>query len=1464
MDIRCLGQLEVVVDGSRADLGGSQQRHVLAILIGRSGAPISTDAIIDDLWRDKPPDTARKTIQGYISALRRALPDETIASSPTGYALTVDPEVIDATRFENLISKATALPTHDAEDAATEFQDALDLWRGAPFGETSDSDLLRPEAVRLEELHTVATEGLAAANVFAGRETAVAADLAVLTRRNPLRERLWALRILALYRSGRQTEALRVYDDARRTLASEAGLEPSHELRTLQQRILDQDPVLDGFGALDATPDRPGLTRHNPYKGLRAFDEADASDFYGRGALVRRLVESVARRGAPSLHVVAGPSGSGKSSLVRAGLVPALRQEGKKVEVRFPEDGLSEYLAGEGPDQVLVIDQFEELFAGDDADAAHTYLAMMAGLIEDPNPPTVVLTVRADMLDHLLSNERIAGHIEDSLLLVTPLDDHEIREIVSGPAKSVGMTVDPALVASVISGAKGHTASLPLLEYALTDLYDRTAGQTMTLEGLETAGGISGALSRRAEEALNSLDGPSQETARQVFLHLVTISDDGTSFRRRTALDELESIEGASAVIEAFSLSRMLTVDRGSSGDRTVEIAHEAILAEWPRIAGWVDEARGAMRRHRQLAEAATEWDANGRPDTLLLSGTRLVRLSDRSDGDLLLTALEDAYLTSSLRQAESQASAAQRRRRTLMAAFGAIALVAVVLAGAALLSRNNARNSADEAEASATAAETKALAGAAAIATPEDPQLGILLSLQAMLTDTSAEPTIEERLTLRSAMDADRLVSARQLTPPLEYKGSDLASDGRSMAVLSSGKLRTVDTDSWDDNWVHEDPQLDGSVGVSPDGSLVAAGAFTAPDAPYVTFLNASNGELVETVAFKDASCAAVVTPQAWSNDSRYLAVLVLADCGWENPSMRVIDTQTWEVARDIPGPWIASFAEAAPFMTLFAIGTLTDTEPRTLVYDTTTFEIVAEYGARTGDISPDGEWLASLNPASTAELYAVGTDERTDRLVGLDYFPTTYGTDFITIAASDGVDAPPALLLAVGTAGQTTNIWSIGSGDTVFTLPSGDATDLAFDPNTNLLYTVSITGLLQTWDLSGGGLAHPDQKTFPFWFDANAMRTNPLSNVGAMFHENMLTGLATYATFDTTTGALTATEISEVASPGHLAVVSALPDERLVYVAGDATRQLAGPIVVTSAAPGATIEPFAGCPGPVADWGNPFTRELTCDIGGPPFIPFNTPETSVDGTEIAASTADGELFIWDSLTLSDIVAADINEALAPESVERFLGERPPNLDAAEAFEGDKIFATVRRLDTDWILVELAMGRFVVLNRPDLDVIAGFSLFVSEWGYETSHDGSFLLLGTEGGLYRVDTDDWQPRLLAEYTETIRGISISPDNRRVMIGATDGLVHIHDTETGVLLDQIAEEWVSDGHWLDENRIVVGTGLTGIWKTLDLDIRRVALTGLDQLTRGFSPEECDLYEINPCPTIEDMRDSTKSS
>ena len=166
--------------------------------------------------------------------------------------------------------------------------------------------------------------------------------------------------------------------------------------------------------------------------------------------------------------------------------------------------------------------------------------------------------------------------------------------------------------------------------------------------------------------------------------------------------------------------------------------------------------------------------------------------------------------------------------------------------------------------------------------------------------------------------------------------------------------------------------------------------------------------------------------------------------------------------------------------------------------------------------------------------------------------------------------------------------------------------------------------------------------------------------------------------------------------------------------------------------------------------------------------------------------------------------------------------------------------------------------GPIAVLSRPGFETIAASEVRPIVWSFELAHDESFVVFATEEGIHRLDTDDWSETLIVPTDERVRGIAVSPDNTLVMLGGTDGFVHIHNVQTGELVDQIAEEWVSDGHWIDESRIVVGTGLTGVWTVLDLDIHRVALAALGQLTRGFTTGECLRFGIDPCPTLDDMR------
>jgi class 3 adenylate cyclase len=245
MEYRVLGSLEVV-DGSgrRLSLGGARQQTVLASLILRAGRTVPLERLVEELW-EKPPETAAKTVQVYVSRLRRELDAGAIESRRGGYSLVLDGDQLDLARFEQIAGEGrTALVAGDCERAAQLLRDALALWRGPALSGLS-SETLRREAERLEELRLQALEDRLEADLGLGRERDVVAELQPLVAEHPFRERLRAQLMLALYRSGRQTEALEVYRETRNLLADELGLEPSDELRRLERRMLAHDPELE-------------------------------------------------------------------------------------------------------------------------------------------------------------------------------------------------------------------------------------------------------------------------------------------------------------------------------------------------------------------------------------------------------------------------------------------------------------------------------------------------------------------------------------------------------------------------------------------------------------------------------------------------------------------------------------------------------------------------------------------------------------------------------------------------------------------------------------------------------------------------------------------------------------------------------------------------------------------------------------------------------------------------------------------------------------------------------------------------------------------------------------------------------------------------------------------------------------------------------------------------------------------
>jgi DNA-binding SARP family transcriptional activator len=248
-DFRILGPLEVEDETGTLLLGGLKQRAVLALLLLEAPKAVSTDRLIDSLWAEQPPRTASTSLQNFISQLRKMLGADVLVTKPPGYALAITPDQVDLTRFRHLI--ATARATTEPVQRATMMREALDLWRGAPLADFEFEPFAQSEIARLKEERLAVVEERIDADLEAGRHAEIVGEVEALVDRPPTRERLRAHLMLALYRSGRQAEALGVYQDARRTLVDELGIEPGRDLQQLHGEILRQDA---GLRAPDSAP----------------------------------------------------------------------------------------------------------------------------------------------------------------------------------------------------------------------------------------------------------------------------------------------------------------------------------------------------------------------------------------------------------------------------------------------------------------------------------------------------------------------------------------------------------------------------------------------------------------------------------------------------------------------------------------------------------------------------------------------------------------------------------------------------------------------------------------------------------------------------------------------------------------------------------------------------------------------------------------------------------------------------------------------------------------------------------------------------------------------------------------------------------------------------------------------------------------------------------------------------------
>jgi len=802
MEFRVLGPIEAIEDGRRLAVASGRQLSLLAFLLIHANRVVSADRIIDELWGDEPPENGAKTVAFHVSRLRDALepgrergrPSGAIATEPAGYALRVEPEQIDAVRFDRLASQGRALLADDPEAARARLLEALNLRRGEPYADVADESFAQPEIRRLEELRLRATEDRLEADLALGRHADVIDELEALVAQEPVRERLRGQLMVALYRAGRQAEALRTYGEGRQVLADELGIEPGPELQQLEGWILRQDPRLE-------PPARRRAVR-NPYKGLRAFGEEDSADFFGRETLVARLIErfgDVARAG--RFLAVVGPSGSGKSSVVRAGLVPALRRGALPGSDRWPiavmqpgtrpfrelaaalhavgasvEPGLAERLdrdgdlagavSGSGAEDsrlLLVIDQAEELWSlVDDEERDRFVTALAEALGAHDSRLLVVMTLRADFFARPLLSPSLGELVRTGTEVVTPLARDELERAIARPAESVGVQLEPGLATEVIADVARQPGELPLLQYALTELFDHGDGHRLTREGYAAVGGVLGALGRRADEVYTALDAGGREIARQAFLRLVSRAESGEPMARRVPRAELYTLGDArqrvDEVIDAFGRRRLLSFDRDTvTGEPTVQVAHEALLARWPRLAGWIEDAREDLWTRRRLADAADDWIRAEHDQGFLLAGSRLDLFATwAATTDLRLDMPErellDASLAERCRADEIAAGRAARERALERRAATGLRAVVAVLAVAAILATSLAIVVYAQGE---TVREQQAVASARELAAGSIGNLGTDSRLSLLLALASADATSDRGFVVEEAMDA-------------------------------------------------------------------------------------------------------------------------------------------------------------------------------------------------------------------------------------------------------------------------------------------------------------------------------------------------------------------------------------------------------------------------------------------------------------------------------------------------------------------------------------------------------------------------------------------------------------------------------------------------------------------------------------------------------------------------------------